>query len=208
MCLSRTYTPCMHFQQSEVYITAKKSTIIALAVSCPFRKNISQEKHQDIMQNTNNHRYGSSHQMMAAATRPANHFHILLIHIHKRLHMAIVLATLHQWPQLKLIAVQTTSLFQFNLFQFSKKSVSNAVISVLAATFKNSEEPGTFEMVLNTPLSANCLPTFKIFNVTPPSSFPSTSSDNSSINTQSTSTPSPPEKPSTASSEDHWDQLQ
>ena len=32
---------------------------------------------------------------------------------------------------------------------FEKSSVSNAVISVLIATVKNYEEPGTFETVLN-----------------------------------------------------------
>ena len=42
-------------------------------------------------------------------------------------------------------------------------------------------------------------------NVTPPSSIPSTSTDSASLNTQSTSTPSPslPDKPSTASTDDH-----
>ena len=40
-------------------------------------------------------------------------------------------------------------------------------------------------------------------NVTPPMSFPPSSADTSSLNTQSTFTPSSPDKPSTASSEDH-----
>ena len=42
-------------------------------------------------------------------------------------------------------------------------------------------------------------------NVTPPSSFPSTSTQSASLNTQSTSIPSPslPDKPSTASTDDH-----
>ena len=42
-------------------------------------------------------------------------------------------------------------------------------------------------------------------NVTPPSSFPSTSTDSASLNTQSTSTPSPslPDKPSTALTDDN-----
>ena len=50
-----------------------------------------------------------------------------------------------------------------------KSSVSNAVISVLIATVKNSEEPGTFENVLNSLSIANGLPTFKMGNVTAPS---------------------------------------
>ena len=85
---------------------------------------------------------------------------------------------------------------------FKKSSVSNAVISVLIATVKNCEEPGTFETVLNYILTANSLPTLKMGNVTPPTSFPPTTTDASSLNTQSTLTPSSPPKPSTASPED------
>ena len=86
---------------------------------------------------------------------------------------------------------------------FEKSSVSNAVISLLIATLKNCEEPGTFETVLNSLLAANGLPSFKMGNVTPPTSFPPTPTDTTSLNTQSTFTPSSPDKPSTATSEDH-----
>ena len=86
---------------------------------------------------------------------------------------------------------------------FEKSSVSNAVISVLIATDKNCEEPGTFETVLNSLLTANGLITFKMGIVTPPTPFPPTPTDTTSLNTQSTFTPSSPDKPSTASSEDH-----
>ena len=123
--------------------------------------------------------------------------------------IAIVLATLHQLPQLihpqvTLVLHQTVSLFQFTYFSIRKSSVSNAVISVLIATFKNKEVPGNFEAVLNSLLVANG-PSFKMVNFTPPSSFPSTSTDSASLNTQSTSTPSPSlqDKQSTASSDDH-----
>ena len=85
----------------------------------------------------------------------------------------------------------------------TKSSVSNAVISVLVATVKNCEEPGTIETVLNSLLTANGLSTFKMGNVTPPTSFPPTPTDITSLTTQSTFTPSSPDKPSTASSEDH-----
>ena len=57
---------------------------------------------------------------------------------------------------------------------FEKSSVSNAVISVLIATAKNCEEPGTIETVLNSLLTANGLPIFKMGDVTPPTSFPPT----------------------------------
>ena len=86
---------------------------------------------------------------------------------------------------------------------FEKSSVSNAVISILIAIVKNCEEPDTFETVLNSLLTANGLPTFKMVNVTSPTSFPPTPADTSSSNTQSTFTPSSPDTPSTASSEDH-----
>ena len=58
-------------------------------------------------------------------------------------------------------------------------------------------------MVLNSLLTANGLPTFKMGKVTPPKSFPPTSTDTSSFNTQSIFTPSWPDKPSTATSENH-----
>ena len=86
---------------------------------------------------------------------------------------------------------------------FEKSSVSNADISVLIATVKNCEEPGTFGTVLNSLLTANGLPTFKMGNVAPPTSFPPTPTDTTSLTTQSTFTPSSPDKPSTASPEDH-----
>ena len=85
---------------------------------------------------------------------------------------------------------------------FEKSSVSNAVIIIFVATVKNCEEPGTFETVLSSLLTANGLPTFNRGNVTPPTSFPPTATDTSSLNTQSTVTPSSTGKPSTASSED------
>ena len=66
---------------------------------------------------------------------------------------------------------------------FPKKCVFNTVISVLIATDKNSEEPSTFATVLNPLLTANGLPTFKMGNVTLPTSFPHTSTDTSSLNT-------------------------
>ena len=92
-----------------------------------------------------------------------------------------------------------------NISAFEKISISNAVISVLIATVKNNEVPVTFEAVLNSLLVANGLPQFEVGNVTQPSSFPSTSTNFASLNTQSTSTPSPslPDKPSTASTDDH-----
>ena len=74
---------------------------------------------------------------------------------------------------------------------------------VLIVTVKNNEVPGTFEAVLNSLLVANGLPQFKMGNASPPSSFPTTSTDSASLNTQSTSTPSPllPDKRKTVSSD-------
>ena len=72
---------------------------------------------------------------------------------------------------------------------FEKSYVFYAVISVLTTTVKNSEEPGTFETVVNSFLTANGLPNFKMGNVTPPTSFPPTPTDTSSLNTQSAFNP-------------------
>ena len=68
---------------------------------------------------------------------------------------------------------------------FGKSSISNTVISVLIATVKNNEVPGTFEAVLNSLLVANGLPQFKMGNVSPPLSFSPTLTDSASLNTHS-----------------------
>ena len=162
-------------------------------MSYHFRRN-------EIMHNTNNRQFNNSH---------LSNQSILLIHIHMYLLIAIVLATIHQVPQS--IHPQVTLILTFLTFPIhpisaiEKSSISNALISVLIATVKNNEVPGTFEAVLNSLLVANGLPQFKMGNVTPPSSVPSTSTDSVSLNTQSTSTPSPSllDKPSTASTDDH-----
>ena len=115
---------------------------------------------------------------------------------------AIVLATLHQipqsiHPQVTLILYQTVSLSQFTLFQHSQKAAFQMQLSAFLL-------PQSKTMRFRAPLQRFC-PQFKMGNVTPPSSFPSTSTDFASLNTQSTSTPSPSlrDKPSTASTDDH-----
>ena len=78
---------------------------------------------------------------IAAATRPVILIHIRLIHIPRCKHIAIVLATLRQWPKLKLMVDQTTSLLEFNQFQLSKKVVFLTPLSVyllpLSKTVRN-----------------------------------------------------------------------
>ena len=122
--------------------------------------------------------------------------------------IAIVLATLHQLPMANSPPGYTNPIRLYqtvSLFQFEKSNISNAVISILTTTIENNEVPGTFEVVLKSLLVANGFPQFKMGNVYPPSSFPATSTDSASLNTQSTSAPSPslPDKRSTASSDDH-----
>ena len=57
------------------------------------------------------------------------------------------------------ISIQSTPTFE-------ERMVSNAVFSVRIATVKNSEEPATFEMVLNSLLTVNGLSNFQNGNVT------------------------------------------
>ena len=101
----------------------KRETIIAM--SCPFQKNVSKKKRQEIMQNTNNRHPNNRHQSI---------HYILLIHIHMHLLKAIVLATLHQLPksihpQVTLILYQTVSLSQFTQSQHSKKAAFQMQLS-------------------------------------------------------------------------------
>ena len=180
-------------------LTAKKTTIISLLLWAALsgKKNI--QKREEIIQNTNNHQYSSSYQASQSHPHPAHSYFQVFAHNNSPGHSSTM------------TSVKTNggpdNMFQFYQFQLSKEvrigTVSNAVISVLIATVRSSEVPGTFETVVNFLLTANGLPYFKMGNVTSPTSFPPTPTDTSSLNTQSTFTPSSPDKPFTASSQDH-----
>ena len=153
MCLSKTYIPWMHFQHSEVYCE-EDNDHSSLAMSCHFCKKVCKKKRQEIIQSTNNHHYSSSYQASHSHSHPAHSFSQVLTHNNSPGHCSPTTSVTVQ------LADQTISLFQFNP-TFEKSSVSNAVIRVLIATVKNSEEPGTFETVLNSSLTANDLPISK-----------------------------------------------
>ena len=166
-----------------------------LAMSCPVWKKVSKKKRQEIIQNKNSHQY-SSYQASHFHSHPALSISQVLAHSNSAGHSSSITSVkTNGGPDNITIPIQS-------IRTFPKSSVSTAVISVLIATVKNCEEPGTFEAVLNSLLTANGLPTFKMGHVTPPTSFPPTPTDISSLNTQSTFTPSLPGKPSIASSED------
>ena len=140
--------------------------------------------------------YSSRYQATRSYSHPAHSYSQVLAHSNSAGHSSSITSVkTNGGPDIS-IPIQSIPTFE-------KSSVSNAVISVLIATVKNCEEPGTFETVLNCLLTANGFPTFKMGNVTPPTSFPLTPTDTTCLNTQSTFTPSSPDKPSTASPEDH-----
>ena len=197
MCLSWTDTPWMHFQQSEVYINCEEDdnrTLLQWAAISG--KKESKKKRQEIIQSTNSHQYSSSYQASHSHSDIAHSYSQVLAHSNSPGHSSSMTSVKTNGGSDN-IAIRIQS-----IPTFGKSSVSNAVISVRIATVKNCEEPGTFETVMNSLLPANGLPTFKMGNVTPPTSFPPTPTDTSSLNTQFTFTPSSPSKPLTASSED------
>ena len=149
------------------------------------------------MHNTNNRHLNNSHQSIQSY--PAHSYSHVLAHSNSPGHSTSVISVNSPKGYTNTIPSSITLPIR-NISAFEKSSISNAVISVLVATVKNNEVPGSFEAVLNSLLVANGLPQFKMGNVTPPSSVPSTSTDSASLNTQSTSTQSPslPDKPSTA----------
>ena len=154
------------------------------------------------MLNTNNRHLNNSHQSIQSY--PAHSYSHALAHSNSPGHFTSVISV--NSPPGYTNPIPNSITFPIHpISAFEKSRISNAVISVLIATVKNNEVPGTFEAVLNSLLVANGLPQFKMGNVTPPSSIPSTSTDSASLNTQSTSTPSPslPDKPSTALTDDH-----
>ena len=166
-----------------------------LAMSCPFRKQVSKKKLQEIIGSTNRFQYSSHYQATYSHSHPAYSYSQVAHGNSAGNSSSMTWVKTNGGPDIT-IPIQSIPTFE-------KSSVSNAVIGVLIATVKNCEEPGTFETVLNSLLTANGLPTFKRVNVTPPTSFPPNLTDTTSLNTQSTFTPSSPDKPSTASSEDH-----
>ena len=150
-----------------------------LAMGCPFRKNVSKKKRQEIMLNTNNRRLDNSHQSIQLY--PAHSYSHVLAHSNSPGHSTPItsvnspLGYTNPIPNSITVPIHPISAFE-------KSSISNVVISVLIATVKNNEAPGIFEAVLNSLLVANGLPQFKMLNVTPPSSIPSTSTDSASLN--------------------------
>ena len=164
-------------------------------MSCPFRKQVSKKKRQEIIQSTNSHQYRSRYQATHSNSHPADSYSQVLAHSNIAGHSSSMTSVKTNGGPDITIPIQPIPILE-------KSSVSNTVISVLIATVKNCEEPGTFETVLNSLLTANGLPTFKMGNVTRPrpSHLPQLTL---SLTTQSTFTPSSPDKPSTASPEDH-----
>ena len=166
-----------------------------LAMSCHVWKKVSNKKRLEIIQSINIPHY-ISYQASHFHSRPALSISQVLAHSNSAGHSSLITSVkTNGGPDNITIPIQSIP-------TFGKSSVSNAVISVLTATAKNCDEPGTFETVLNSLLTANGLPTFKMGNVTPPTSFQPIPTDISSLNTESTFTPSLRGKPSTASSED------
>ena len=124
----------MHFQHSEV-----DNDHSTLAMSCPFRKKISKKKRQEIIQCTKNHQYSSSCQDSRSDSHPAHWYSKVLAHGNSPVHSSPMTSVkTNVGPDNITIPVQSIPTCE-------KRSVSNAVISVLIATVKNSEEPDTFE---------------------------------------------------------------
>ena len=153
------------------------------------------------MHNTNNHHLNNNQQSIQSY--PAHSYSHVLAHSK---YWPLYISYLSQFTPSYNNPIANSITFPIHpISALEISSISNAVSSILIATVKYNEVPGTFEAVLNSLLAANGLLQFKMGNVTPLSSFPSTWTDSASLNTQSTSTPSPslPDKPSTASTDDH-----
>ena len=163
-------------------------------MSCPFWKNLPKKKRQEIMHKTNNSHLNNRPQSIQSY--PAHPYTHVLAHSNSPGQSTSV-TSVNSPPGYTNPIPNSITFPIHHISPFEKSSISNAVISVLIATVKNNEVPVTFEAVLNALLVANGLPQFKMGNVTPPSSFPSTSTDPGSLPTQSTSTPSLslPDKP-------------
>ena len=145
---------------------------------------------------TNNRNLNNSHQSIESY--PAHSYSHVLAHSNSPSHSTSATCYTNPIPNSITFPIHHISAFE-------KSSTSNAVISILIAMSQKQWGSRHLWSGPESFLVANGLPQFKIGNVTPPSSFPSTSTDSASLNTQSTSTPSPwlPDKPSTASTDDH-----
>ena len=192
MPLLNTYTECISSNRKCINCE-EGNDHSTLAMSCSFRKQVSKKKRQEIIQSTNRNQYSSRCQATHSHSHPAHSYSQVLAHSNSAGHSSSMTSVITNGGADITIPIQSIPTFE-------KSSVSNAVtvIRVLIATVKNYEEPGTFETVLNSLLTANGLPTFKMGNVILPTSFPPTPTDTTSLNIQSTFYPLSPDKPSTA----------
>ena len=113
-----------------------------LAMSFPFRKQVSKKKHQETIQRTNSHQYSSRYQATNSHSHPAHSYSQVLAHSNSAGHSySMTSVKTNGGPDIT-IPIQSIPTFE-------KSNVSNTVINILITTVKKCEEPGTFETVLN-----------------------------------------------------------
>ena len=143
MCFSWTHTHRECTSSNRKCINCEEGTDHStLAMSCPLRKIVSKKKRQEIIQSTNSHQYSSHYQATHSHSHPANSYSQVLAHSNSAGHSSSMTSVKANGGLIITIPIQSIPTLE-------KSSVSNAVISVLIATAKNCEEPGTFETVLN-----------------------------------------------------------
>ena len=76
-CTSRN-RKCMNCEEGNDHST--------LAMSCPFRKQVSKKKRQEIIQSTNSHQYSSRFQATHSHSRPAHSYSQVLAHSNSAAH--------------------------------------------------------------------------------------------------------------------------
>ena len=149
LCASLEHTHRECTSSNRKCINCEKGTDHStFALSCPFRKQVSTKKRQEIIQSTNSHQYSSRYQATHSHSHPAHSYSQVCAG-----HSSSMTSVKSNGGPDITIPIESIPTFE-------KSSVSNTVISILITTVKNCEELGTFETVLNSLLIANGLPTF------------------------------------------------
>ena len=133
MCLSWAYSPWMHFQQSQVYNCKEEKDHSTPAMSCPFRKQASKKKRQEIIQSTNRHQYNSSYKASHSHSHPAHSYSQVLAHSNSAGRSSSITPVKANGGQDITIPIQSIPTFK-------KSSISNAVsayILPLSKTVRN-----------------------------------------------------------------------
>ena len=129
-CQEHTHRECISSIRKCINCKEKGNDHSTLAMSCPFPKNVSKKKRQEIMLNTNNRHLNNRHQSIQSY--PAHSYSHALAHSNSPGHSTSVTSV--NSPPGYTNPIPNSITFRIHpISAFEKNSISYAVISVLIA---------------------------------------------------------------------------